>query len=248
MTTPALELSDVRKVYPMGDEEVVALRREAEVVIDARGARPAGRDAGDPAPAQTAYGVVVPAADPADVPRLAVAAFGLQGTNHWGIPADDADDPVSTATLWAQSPRAPVPVSLRARGDTTNRGRASPVPDRTREQQAIRRRRAREVEAARRVDTELLLGGEVDGETAGEVDGRTVSAAALARLQQLVGGTLHRMGVHGTRHARSDGAVRCTVERTPGHDTRVSSPEGTLTLRNLRVTVSPADEGHADVG
>ncbi|QFG67387.1 lycopene cyclase family protein [Ornithinimicrobium pratense] len=47
------------------DEEVVALRREAAVVVDARGARPAGPRSTDPAPAQTAYGIVVPAAEAA---------------------------------------------------------------------------------------------------------------------------------------------------------------------------------------
>ena len=180
------------------------------------------------------------AAAPADVPRLAVAAFGLHPTNHWGIVAEDAGDPVSTATPWWAAPRAPVPVSLRERGDTTNRGRASPVRDRTREQQALRHRRAREVEAARRVDAELLL--------VPDVDGRTLSAAALARLQHLVGGALHRMGVHARHHTRVDGAVCCTVERTPGRDTRISSPEGTLTLRDLHVSLAPADEVRSDVG
>lgn len=44
------------------DEQVAALRAEARVVVDARGARPAGRVSDDPAPAQTAFGIVVPAA------------------------------------------------------------------------------------------------------------------------------------------------------------------------------------------
>lgn len=47
------------------DGEVVALRREADVVVDARGARPDGLRSTDPAPAQTAYGIVVPAAEAA---------------------------------------------------------------------------------------------------------------------------------------------------------------------------------------
>ena len=47
------------------DAQVVALQDEARVVVDARGARPDGRSADDPAPAQTAYGSVVPAADAA---------------------------------------------------------------------------------------------------------------------------------------------------------------------------------------
>lgn len=43
------------------DREVSALRAEARVVVDARGARPNGVVPDDPAPAQTAYGIVVPA-------------------------------------------------------------------------------------------------------------------------------------------------------------------------------------------
>lgn len=175
------------------------------------------------------------AAVPEDVPGLAAAAFGLHPTNHWGVLAEDADDPVATTTPWSAAPTAPVPVSLRERGDTANRGRASPVRDTTKAQQALRHRRAREREAARRVDAELVLQPDVHG--------RTLSPAALARLQQLVGGALHALGVHGPTHTRTDGAVRCTVARTPGRHTRVSSPDGTLTLHDLAVRLAPAEPG-----
>lgn len=43
----------------LGDDEVTALRGRATVVVDARGARPDTRRPDDPAPAQTAYGIVV---------------------------------------------------------------------------------------------------------------------------------------------------------------------------------------------
>ncbi|MFP5417027.1 MAG: lycopene cyclase family protein [Actinomycetes bacterium] len=45
----------------LDDGQVAALRSEARVVVDARGARPDGLVPDDPAPAQTAYGIVVPA-------------------------------------------------------------------------------------------------------------------------------------------------------------------------------------------
>jgi hypothetical protein len=93
-------------------------------------------------------------------------------------------------------------------------------------------RRARECEAARRVDSELLL--------VPDVDGCIVSPAGLVRLQRLVGGAVHRLGVRGRRGSWTDGAVRCTVARTPGLDTRVTSPEGTLTFRGLRVELADA--------
>lgn len=178
-------------------------------------------------------------AHPGDVPRLAVAAFGLAPTTHWGVLAEDADDPVGPATPWWSAPRALVPDSLRERGDTTNRGRATPLRDRSREQAAVRLRRQREREAAQRVDAELLA--------LPAVDGGTVSHPALVRLEHLLSGAVHRMGVRGSRHEHVDGPIRCTVARVPGRDTTVSSPQGTLTLRNLAVALIAAEhdgEGH----
>ena len=62
----ALPLDGVQvRAARLSDEEVVALRREAAVVVDARGARPAGQPTKDQAPAQTAFGIVVSAADAA---------------------------------------------------------------------------------------------------------------------------------------------------------------------------------------
>lgn len=58
-----LDGADVR-TQRLDDDEVVALRREAAVVVDARGARPQGLTA-DSTPAQTAFGIVVPAEDAA---------------------------------------------------------------------------------------------------------------------------------------------------------------------------------------
>lgn len=174
-------------------------------------------------------------ATPEDAPRIAVAAFGLQPTNHYGVAATDAEDPVSTATSWWVAPRAPVPVSIRERGDTTNRGSPSPIPDRTQAQRILQLRREQELDARRRVDSELLDA---------DLDGRTLSVAALARLQQLIGRTLHQLGIRATGHQRADGAISCRVERTPGRHTTVSSTDGTLTLWDLHVTVAPNVDAH----
>lgn len=173
-------------------------------------------------------------ADPKDLPRLAVAAFGLHPTCHWGAVAEDSHDPVNPSTPWLVAPPALVPLAIRERGETKNRGRTSPIKDRTLERRSVQRQRDHERAAQRRVDSELLA--------AVEVDGRGVSVAALARLEQLVARTLQRLGVHGTRASHVDGAVVCTVERTPGHDTAVGSSEGTLTLCGLRITFAAADD------
>lgn len=172
-------------------------------------------------------------ADPDDLARLAAAAFGLHPTNHLGTLSADADDPVSSATPWHDAPRATVAVSLRERGDTTNRGRPTPLTDRSQAQELLRRRRERELADARLVDLELLAEPELDG--------RTLTPPALARLQQVLGRTLHELDVRSSHHERRDGSLRCTVRRTPGHHTAVSSPDGTLTLLDLRITIAAAD-------
>ena len=164
-------------------------------------------------------------------PRLMAAALGLQATSHYGVVAADAEDPVSTATSWWAAPRAPVPISIRQRGDTANRGRPSPIADRSQAQRLLRHRRQLEADARRRVDAELLDA---------DLDGRELSAAALTRLEELIGRTLHLLGTRFDHHERIDGAVRCRIERTPGRATTVSSPEGTLVLRDLTVTVHAA--------
>lgn len=173
-------------------------------------------------------------AAPDDCARLAVAAFGLHASNHWGVPAEDATDPVSTATPWADAPVAAVPVALRERGDTTNRGRATPMRDRSVEMRALRMQREQELAAARHVDDELLV--------AGTFAHGVLSDAALRRLQALTGRALHQLGVRDRAREVIDGRLRCTVERRPGVDTLVRSVIGTLRLCDLRVVVGPIDD------
>ncbi len=55
----------------------------------------------------------------------------------------------------------------------------------------------------------------------------------------MLGRTLHQLGTSARTGQRSDGSLVCIVERAPGRDTVVSSPEGRLTLRDLRVRVVP---------
>jgi uncharacterized protein (TIGR02677 family) len=172
------------------------------------------------------------AADEADCHRLAAAAFGLHAPVHLSVRAGDAEDPVPATTAWADAPRAPVPVSLRERGETTNRGRPSPLPDRDRERRLLRERRAAEDERQRRADAELAA--------LAELDGARISDAALARLEQLVGRALAGLGVSGLRAEASDGALAVVVVRKPGGSTTVTTPSGTLRVDDLAVEVLPA--------
>jgi uncharacterized protein (TIGR02677 family) len=168
-------------------------------------------------------------AAPDDAPRLAAAAFGLTGTNHYGVLAADVGDPVSTATSWWDAPRAEVAISIRERGDTTPRGRLSPLPDRTRERELMRKRREQERAARDRVDHELL--------DEPVLDHRMLSYGALARLQEIVGRTFTKLGTRALACEHVDGRLVCRVERTPGRHTRVRSPAGTLTMLDLNVSI-----------
>lgn len=78
----------------LDDSAVTALSVEARVVVDARGARPEGLRPDDPAPMQTAYGVVVP---------LEVARPALQGAEallmDWRTDWSEQERPTSTPTF-----------------------------------------------------------------------------------------------------------------------------------------------------
>jgi uncharacterized protein (TIGR02677 family) len=175
-------------------------------------------------------------AAPDDVPQLGVAAFGLHAPQHLGVVAEDSLDPVSSATSWWSAPRAQVPVSIRERGDTTNRGRPTPVADRSAAQELVRRRREAERQARERVDVELL--------DIGDMDGARLSQRAMQRLLGLVGRTSHGSQIAARERSLTDGALTCLVQREPGLRTVVRSPEGELTLIDRRISIHAAN--HAD--
>ena len=166
---------------------------------------------------------------PESATELICAGLGLFGANHWGAVAEDVDDPVSLATPWWDAPQATVPVSLRERGDTAARGTASPMADRTAAQEQIKRRRVLEIAARERVDAELLA-------VAG-LDGRTLSPAALSRLQSLIGQALQKMPVGASDYTLDDAAVSVVLSRRPGAGSEVRSTDGTLRFANLMVSV-----------
>ncbi|WP_402468446.1 lycopene cyclase family protein [Isoptericola aurantiacus] len=91
----ALSLDGVEvRTGRLDDAQVSALRGEAAVVVDARGARPAGLRPDDPAPLQTAYGVVVPTA--AAEPALGGAGSLLM---DWRTDWTQQDRPSATPTF-----------------------------------------------------------------------------------------------------------------------------------------------------
>ena len=176
------------------------------------------------------------APDAARCHELAACAFGLHPARHWGVSAEDAHDPVSSTTSWWDAPRAPVAVSLRERGDATNRGRASPMPDQRAQKELLRRRREAEKVQRSRVDHELA--------SIGRLDGATLSRPAMERLQELLGGVRHLKGDDSRWRRNVDGDLELAVRRSEA-PTVVHVAEGTLTLQQLEVVVSLTAESQS---
>jgi uncharacterized protein (TIGR02677 family) len=176
---------------------------------------------------------------PAELPRLAAAALGLFPCRHLGaLPGDDAD-PVPAGTSWWDAPAAPVPVSLRERGDTANRGRSAQVVDRSQQRaHLLARRRAEEARDAAGRD-ELLAATAADGALP---DGSALTAAGLRALQTMLAPAVAAMGAAGPAGEAVSGGLRCVVRRRPGEDLDVATPDGTFVLHGLAVTVLPAEE------
>jgi uncharacterized protein (TIGR02677 family) len=177
---------------------------------------------------------------PRGAARLVAAALGLFPCRHLGtVPGDDAD-PVPTATSWWVAPRAPVPISLRERGETTNRGRSGAIVDRSVERAHLLERRRAAQQRAAAARTELLAALGTDGEV---VDGIELSEAALRTLQAVLSPAVAALGPHRAKGEGEADGLRCVVERTPGQDVTVQTPAGRLRLGGIAVTVVPAEEG-----
>ena len=166
---------------------------------------------------------------------IAAAAFGLGSCRRIGTLSSDSDDPEPTVTPWRDAPRAAVPLSLRERGDTSARGSASPVRDRSRELEEMRRRRELRRADAERTAVELLACTDENG----RIDGARLSQECFVMLRDLIGRSTYgaRPGMS-TRRA-IDAGVRCEIQRVPGARTTVESPEGSLAMHGLVVTISP---------
>ena len=159
-----------------------------------------------------------------DVHRLAAAALGLYPARHLGGLAVDHADPVVSTTPWVDAPRAEVAVSLRERGDTTNRGQASPIRDRRQEHEILRRRRGAEAALRQQSEAELLSIGRFDSSSI-----RTLTMPAFRSLQSLIGQS---------RFGGTETAISCTVHHMPGSVTLIDCPEGRLGLVDIAVEVS----------
>ncbi len=120
------------------------------------------------------------AASPDGAHVLATAAFGLYGARHLGVALDDdvAEGVPGTASWW-RSPTAPVPVTLRERGDRAARGRSARAADHTQQKERLVASRAADADRRATACAELLAVG------ARLADAR-ISAPAMTVLLELL--------------------------------------------------------------
>jgi uncharacterized protein (TIGR02677 family) len=169
-------------------------------------------------------------ADDEQAHRLYNAAFGAYPARHLLFGPEEPDPRVGPTTSWWHAKPVPVPVSLRERGDRAMRGRSSRVPDPTADRLRLIAEARREAEQQQAAASELAL--------AGSLDGTTISPAARDLLLDLVGALLAQSGEEIADH---DAGLRLHAE--PGPDTVVTSPDGTTTFEQLRLTVSRIGAG-----
>ena len=196
-------------------------------------------------------------AAPRDAHDIAVAAFGLYGARHLGIPPA-TDEVVPAYTSWWTGPVVEVPVALRERGSRAQRGRASAVEDHSAQKQLLREA-ARQRAAARAAAADELRSA------SGRFAEVRLTSAALGLLLELLATALGNaqlsrpVSTDGERTAGFDldsaGSedaelrIRLTVRRTAGTRTVLYSADGDLLLDDLELDIgrtSAAVDGEAE--
>ncbi|AJE83420.1 hypothetical protein SLNWT_3044 [Streptomyces albus] len=185
-------------------------------------------------------------AAPRDAHDIAVAAFGLYGARHLGIPPA-TEEVVPAYTSWWTGPVVEVPVALRERGSRAQRGRASAVEDHSAQKQLLREA-ARQRAAARAAAADELRSA------SGRFAEVRLTSAALGLLLELLATALgnaqlsrpistdgERKAVFDLDSASSEDAelrIRLTVRRTAGTRTVLYSADGDLLLDDLELDIS----------
>ncbi|MFE9499795.1 TIGR02677 family protein [Streptomyces collinus] len=193
-------------------------------------------------------------AAPQDAHDIAVAAFGLYGARHLGIPPA-TDEVVPAYTSWWAGPVVEVPVALRERGSRAQRGRTSAVEDHSSQKRRLREA-ARERAAARAAAADELRSA---SDRFAEV---RLTSAALGLLLELLATALGNAqlrrradtdGAGATQfdldHAHSEDAelgIRLTVRRTAGARCVLHSVDGDLLLDDLELDVGRTSSDVAD--
>ncbi|MGH9244467.1 MAG: TIGR02677 family protein [Acidimicrobiales bacterium] len=181
------------------------------------------------------------AATPDDAHVLYTSAFGLYGARHLSVTLDaEIAEAVPATTSWWRAPAAPVPVSIRERGDRNPRGRVVRVADHRAQKERLVAERRREAERREQAVAELLAAGDRLSEV-------RLSGAALQVLLELLGQATARFGpeLAGASAALVDADVVLWVEPSDG-PTILPSAAGDLTVDGFRLAVTAAGRRPAE--
>ncbi len=170
--------------------------------------------------------------------KMAAAALGLVPCRRLGALSADADDPEPSTTSWREAPLAVVPVSLRERGDSTQRGKPTPLRDRRRERDQIRLNRERKHADREATAAELLS----CADSRGRIDGAEMSVAGFSMLRGLISRSGHGSDALTDTRTAEESGVRCTVRRAGEVTTTVQCPEGRLVMHGLLVTIARVED------
>ncbi|MFI0219882.1 TIGR02677 family protein [Streptomyces lydicus] len=191
-------------------------------------------------------------AAPQDAHDIAVAAFGLYGARHLGVPPA-TDEVVPAYTSWWNGPVVEVPVALRERGSRAQRGRTSSVEDHSSQKHRLREA-AHQRAAARTAAADELRSA------SGRFAEVRLTSAALGLLLELLatalgnaqlnrrggtdrndvnrGGTTTGFGLEAAQSEDAELGIRLTVRHTGGARTMLYSADGDLMLDDLELEVS----------
>jgi uncharacterized protein (TIGR02677 family) len=180
-------------------------------------------------------------ATPDDAHVLFTSAFALYGARHLGVTLDaEVAEALPATTSWWRAPAAPVPVSLRERGDRNPRGRVVRVADHRAQKERLVAERRREAEQREQAIAELLAVGN-------RLDEVRLSVPALQVLVELLGRATARFGpeLAGVSAGLVDASVVLWVEPSD-RPTKVRSVTGDLTVDGFRLAVTASDQRAPD--
>jgi uncharacterized protein (TIGR02677 family) len=174
-------------------------------------------------------------ATPTDAHVLFTSAFALYGARHLSVPlAPDVAEALPATTSWWRAPGAPVPVSIRERGDRNPRGRAARISDHSDVKRHLLEQRARDAVERQRGIAELLAAGDRLGDV-------RLSGGALTVLFELLARTTAALGANlaGASAALDDDDITLWLEpHAAGMVLR--SPLGDLALDGFHLAVGRA--------
>jgi len=173
------------------------------------------------------------AATPDDAHVLYTSAYALYGARHLGVALDpDLAEALPATTSWWRAPGAPVPVSIRERGDRTPRGRVVRVADHTAQKERLTAERRLEAGRRQQAVAELLAVGE-------RLDEVRLSAPALEVMMELLGQATARLGpdLAEASAALIDAGVVLWMQPAEAATT-LRSTTGDLTVEGFRLTVT----------